>query len=294
MANPAEQRTGRVALGRCQACAVPLPPPLTRCPGCELYNSIREILFWADATRAAAALSGVTPEDAETDTVSATLQTSVRESTNLFHMHRLRLRRDMEELEERAHANARNRRRNREARNLSVPPRVNGGRRPPGAWRFPIGVHVQPPPGWALVWCPSEETLFYWNFMEERTQWEVPTAEAQPTAASREVPAPEEEVIGFERLDQLLPVEESSDGDNPWESPPAAAEPPAVSSAATEPEAEAGESSDDDNPWTPMQVRFVSARYLAQEARSSLEAWEPEPVPRPAGGHEEPCASSTR
>ena len=80
-----------------------------------------------------------------------------------------------------------------------------------------------------------------------------------------------------------------------WEAPSAEAETPAESPAAPTPEEEVEESSDDDNPYRPMRIRFTSARYLAQEARATREAWEPEPIPRSVEGREEsPSASSAR
>ena len=122
------------------------------------------------------------------------------------------------------------------------------------------------------MWCPTEESLFYWNYMEERTQWEAPPAEAELPAERPATPAPEEE------------VEESTDDDDPSpDMPPRSLAAPPVGGEGT------GQRD------RPMQIRVASVRYLTQEARATRETWVPEPTPRSVEDREEsPSTSFTR
>jgi len=247
MANAEGRRSGRVTMERCAMCSVPLPAPWGTCPGCELYAAVRDALFWADRNRALATTPRAGPYDAWADPLMMVLRTSVREATNLFYLRRATLRRDLNALENQAHEVARERRHARAARAAATHPGMGGhGGGGRGATALP-----PLPPGWAIVWCETEEAFFYWDFANGISQWETPPRPLAPTATPHD-PEPEQE-----------PNASGEENDPPLGEPP-------VSFVARAPDGQEMENRE----YGPLRIRFASER------RAEPGSWEPEPTPR--------------
>ena len=175
MANAEGQRSGRVTMERCAMCSVPVPVPWGTCPGCELYAAVRDALFWADRNRTLTTAPRTGPYDAWADPLMMALRTAVREATNLFYLRRATFRRDLNTLENQAREDAQNRRNARAARASANHPGTSGRGDGGSGTTAPAPL----PPGWAVVWCETEEAFFYWDYANGTSQWEAPPESAR-------------------------------------------------------------------------------------------------------------------
>ena len=103
------------------------------------------------------------------------------------------------------------------------------------------------PEGWCLGWCSREEALYYWEIQTGRTQWEVPSAQANAGTGAAAAPEPEEETIAVAKPEDFPPVV-----------PPLPARDPTRAQGSI---------------LRLMNVGFASAAYLARETCSPQVAW---------------------